>query len=283
MTSTKSMLKRILVPLDVSEYAEAATYRAGLLARANHATVTGMVVLDTPEIRGRVVPVQPIQLLDYTKENIAKHTQDAEQRIHDELEKFAFRCEAAHVPHNEAEFQGVPADQIVQASNYYDLVVMGLRTYFHFETQEGPGDSLSKVLDHTPTPVLAIPKVKRQPLSSVLIAFDGSLNAVRALHTFAQIVWPEKVYVTILMSNPDEDYRNLALREAAAYLRSHAIDDVHTAGTDREIGKIIDEDYIEKTDLIVAGMHAKHRIKDFFVGSLAKQLIDHGHTALLLA
>ncbi len=277
------MLKRILVPLDVSDYAEAATHRAGLLARANYAAVTGMVVLDTPEIRGMSLPDIPVRLLDYTVENIESRTKEAEQRIQDELERFAYRCEQAHVPHNEAEFQGVPSEKIIQASHYFDLVVMGLRTFFHFETQEGPGDSLAKVLGHTPTPVLAIPKISRQPLCKVLIAYDGSLSSVRAMHAFAQMAWPEKVDVTVLMSHADENYRSVALREATAYLRSHSIDTIHAIGTDREIKQLIDEDFIEKTDLVVLGMHAKHRIKDFFVGSLAKQLIDHGHTALLLA
>jgi nucleotide-binding universal stress UspA family protein len=283
MSNSASTIKRILVPLDLSEYAEAATQRACALAKSNQATVTGMVVLDTPEITGSGVPSHPCNLLDYTKERISERTREAEQAIHDALAKFAYECNEAGVPHSEAEFQGVPGDQIVEASHYFDLLVMGLRTYFHFETQRGSGDSLEKVLDHSPTPVLTLPKLAKQPLCSILIAFDGSLPAVRALHTFAQTTWPEKVDITILMSHKDPDYRSMALAEASAYLRSHGYDAIHTVGTDQDIGTVIDHDYIEKTDLVVAGMHAKKRIKDFFVGSLTKQLIDYGHTALLLA
>lgn len=283
MNMSHSSIQRILVPLDVSEYAEASTYRACVLARSNQAAVTGMVVLDTPEIAGRSLPAQPAMLLDYTMESVAAQTEDARRRIKDELEKFAYRCEEAHVTHNEAEFQGIPSEHIIQASKYYDLLVMGLRTYFHFETQTGPGNSLTQILGHTPTPVLTVPKTSWQPLSSILIAFDTSFNAVRAMHTFAKINWPEEVDVTLIMSHPDKAYRDLSLEQAAAYLRSHALNNIRSVGTDREIRQVIDEDYIEKTDLVVAGMHAQNRFKDFFVGSLTKQLIDYGHTALLLA
>ncbi len=282
MSNYASTVKRILVPLDVSEYAEAATERACQLAKANQASVTGMVVLDSPEISGLNLPAHPVHLLDYTKERIAARTHQAGQAIHNELEKFAYRCEQAQVSHNKTEFQGVPAEQIIEASHYFDLLVMGLRTHFHFETQSCAGDSLEKVLDHSPTPVLALPKLAKQLLQKVLIAFDGSLPAVRALHSFTRITWPENVDVTILMSHSDKNYRNMALGEAAAYLRSHAFDIIHTVGTDRDIREVVDEDYIEKANLVVAGIHAKKRIKDFFVGGLTKQLIDYGRTALLL-
>jgi len=133
MSNSASTLKRILVPLDVSEYSEAATQRACQLSQVNQSNVTGMVVLDTPEITGVNLPAHPVHLLDYTKERIDARTAEAEQAIQDELEKFAHRCEQAQVAHNEAEFQGVPAEQIVEASHYFDLLVMGLRTYFHFD------------------------------------------------------------------------------------------------------------------------------------------------------
>jgi nucleotide-binding universal stress UspA family protein len=33
-------------------------------------------------------------------------------------------------------------EQIVLEAQRYDLVLLGQQTYFHFETQEGPGDTL---------------------------------------------------------------------------------------------------------------------------------------------
>ena len=282
MSKPVSTIKRILVPLDLSAFTDAATERACRLAKANDATVTGMTVLDTPAITGQTLPVQPFQLLDYTQERIESRTEEAQMAVQDALRRFASVCEDAVVSHDQAEYQGIPADQIVEASHFYDLLVMGLRTFFHFETQTGPGDSLERVLDHTPTPVLALPKTVK-PLCSVLIAFDGSFHSVRALHAFAGIHWPEQVQITLLTSDDSETHRAHLLNEAAAYLRSYGFEDIRKEGISKDISKAVDEDYVEKCDLIVAGMHAKKRLRDFFVGSLTKQLIEYGHTALLLA
>ncbi len=40
---------------------------------------------------------------------------------------------------------------------------------------------------------------------------------------------------------------------------------------------------IETSDLVVAGIHSRKFLKDIFVGSLTRQLIDYGHTPLLLS
>ena len=123
MSNSASTLKRILVPLDVSEYAEAATQRACQLSQVNQSNVTGMVVLDTPEITGVHLPAHPVHLLDYTKERIDARTAEAEQAIQDELAKFAHRCEQAQVAHHEAAFQGSLSPnqsyQTGQTARYY--------------------------------------------------------------------------------------------------------------------------------------------------------------------
>jgi len=83
-------------------------------------------------------------------------------------------CEAQHVAHMEDEFAGVPASVITETAALYDLVVMGLRTFYHFETRENDGDSLERILDRTASPVLAVPADPGAAFQRVLIAYDGS-------------------------------------------------------------------------------------------------------------
>ena len=198
------------------------------------------------------------------------------------LKRFAETCEKQGVPHDECEYQGVPANCILKAANYYDLVVMGLRTFFHFETQSDAGDSLEKVLDRAVVPVLAVPKHGGGSFKKVLVAYDGSPQATRALRALASFEPVGDLDITVLMSDKDPDRSKFYLDHAAAFLRAHRFGDVKTVATKRDIGDLIDEDYIDQVDLVVAGVHSRHAIKDFFVGSLARQLIDYGHTAVLL-
>ena len=176
----KASITRILVPLDPSEYAQAATETACLLARDHKAQVAGVAVLDAPGIQSDLMPaIGPYypMLGDQFREKIAH----ASEVIDDCKKRFADTCESNRVPHYETEYEGIPAAKLLESSIFSDLIVMGLRTYFHFETrEEGDGNSLDLFLDRTITPVLAVPKSGLSEIKKVLVAFDGSIGAARA-------------------------------------------------------------------------------------------------------
>lgn len=180
------MLRRILTPLDPSDYAKSALQYALYIAkRQENAEITGSVVLDLEDIVKSIGPVAAGAL--YWAEHLEKHKlEEAKIRIEQLLEMFKDVCSKENVPYNTAETQGNPAKQILFESMFYDLVVLGLRTFYHFETKPDSGDSLDKILDHTITPILAVPESFR-PIKTVLIAFDGSPLAAKALQRFAHL------------------------------------------------------------------------------------------------
>ena len=279
----QSAIQKILVPLDLSAFADAATASACSIAKRHHAQVEGMVVLDIPEIMGTDIPYSAWMLpsgIDLSKE---RHD-DAKKRIADAMQHFAAACEGRSVSHLEAELQGVPADCILEAASLHDLVVMGLRTFFRTGTCGEVADSLEQVLSAPRAPVLAVPKEDYDPESwkKILIAFDGSANSCRSVKEFARFAQPYDFEVTLLTSTKDRAEGEATLTGAATYLRGHQINNIETVVTDGAIHKIIDEDYIEHSDLVVAGIHSRRYIKDLFVGSLTRKLIEYGHTPLLL-
>lgn len=277
------MINRILVPLDPSPFSHAATLHACRIAEASGASVTGLVILDLPDIEWHHKPIHAVALQTY-QDAVAAARHDAAGRIRETLDHFGKTCATRGVPHHEAECQGLPADTILRFAGYYDLVIMGLRTYFQFETQEGPGNSLSRVLQHTTCPVLAVPKHRHEAFESPLLAFDGSPNALRALHALADLHTGSPLkQVTILTSDDDEHRRSFLLKQAAAYLRAYGIPSFSLVDTARDVRAVIEEDYLERVDLIALGVHARHPFKDFLVGSLTESLIEFGHMPLLLA
>ena len=185
--------------------------------------------------------------------------------------------------YEEHELQGIPANCIVDSAAYCDLVIMGLRTFYHYPPK-GPGDSLDRVLNHTATPILAVPKHLPTSLRNVLIAYDGSHQATRALHAAANLnlILPfKKSY--LVCSDPDETRRSFLLKQGAAYLRSHKLEELTLVDTNADIAQIIHDEYLEKVEMIALGVHARSPMKDFFIGSLTKSLIEYGHMPLLLA
>lgn len=52
---------------------------------------------------------------------------------------------------------GNPAEIIFNYSMFFDLIITGLETHFNFEVTDKPGNNLDELLNHSITPVLAVP------------------------------------------------------------------------------------------------------------------------------
>lgn len=277
-----SSIRRILVPLDPSGYTDAALRLAARLARVHCAQVEGLVVLDSPGIRSDMAPVEMVGwplVYDYVR----KAVEEAEAEVTRLKDKFAEFCDGQGLSHLEAELQGMPADLILEVASLFDLVVMGLRTYFHFETRSGPGESLDRVLRRTVTPVLAVPEAGPEEFRRVLIAYDGSLASARAMRDCLEVLRGGEVELTLFAADRDESQAKTLVRHAATCLRAHGYRDFAVKTSVEPAIDLVKRDFLGQVDLIVAGIHARHPLKDAFVGSFTHELIRSGRTALLLS
>jgi len=270
----EDMIRRILVPLDPSASADAAVSYAIQLSKAHDAEVTGFMVVDTPGIHESVSPISPGAAV-YAKKAENRLEAEAHDRIRSTLEKFASRCDQAGVKHKEIEDQGDPVDAIARESAFYDLLIVGLRTHFHFQTTDGEGDTLQDLIGRLATPILAVTE-KHVPLSDhldVVVAFDGSPAAVRSLRQFTQLAAFSNPNISILTANEELEAAKAIFNPAEEYLRAYGYTDIESEWTPMHIADAIDEEFIDKADLIVLGMHAKHGIFSFVVGSLTNHMI----------
>ena len=127
------------------------------LAKQHDASLEGLVVLDMQGIQ-RSVGAVPLGAMRFAKTSIAAKEKECHQLIEELLGKFTARCEAVGVRHTEFEMQGAPAEAILTESNYFDCVVIGLRTFFTYSSGAGedevygtaddePGDSLEEIME----------------------------------------------------------------------------------------------------------------------------------------
>ena len=276
-------INRILTPLDVSAFAEAAARRSCEVAKRHGAEVNGLVVLDSPGIRSSVAPAD-VSHWPLVQETVMRATADAHERISEARRQFAAYCEDQGIKHRESELEGVPADKILDASSLYDLVVMGLRTYFHFETSKGPGDSLAKVLGRSVTPVLAVPESdEAKPFQKAVIAWDGSFSAGRAFRDFVGFAAPYDLEITVLTAGLDPQQGEVLLREAGSYLEASGVTKFETVHAETTSVEEIHDEYLANADVIAAGIHARRFFKDLFVGSFTNRLIEIADTTLFLS
>lgn len=276
-------IKRILTPLDVSSFSEAAARRSCEVATCHEAEVTGLAVLDSPGIRSSIAPAD-VSHWPLVQETVLRATDDARERIAEARQRFVGCCEKNGVTHRESELEGVPGDKILEASVLYDLVVMGLRTYFHFETQQAPGDSLAKVLGRTVTPVLAVPESDiGEPLRKAVVTWDGSFSAGRALRDFLGFAEPYDLEITVLTAGEDVDQCEHLLGQASRYLNAHQVEKFETVHADTTSVEEVHDHYLKGADIVVAGIHSRRFFKDLFVGSFTNHLIEAGDQALFLS
>jgi len=278
-------MKRILIPLDTSPYSDTALDVGCVIAKQHDAELTGLVVLDIPGIKKSIGPV-PLGGFYYAEKLEKEKEREARKRIQKLIAKFREKCTKEGVKYREAETQGSPSEQIVKESIFFDAIIIGLKTYFHFETSNNPGNSLDEIMDHTITPIYAVPerlnisKTKSEKIKA-LIPFDGSLPSARALHNFAHLGFFEVMEVTLLNSNPEKDAARYYLDQAEAYLRSHSIENIKKEWTAKKIIDVVDE-YLDWANIVVVGAHSKKSLIDFMVGSLTKHLIKEAKKPLLI-
>lgn len=275
-----SQIRRILVPLDASAYTDAATEIACDVALRHDASLEGLAVIDTPSIRREVAPAD-MMLWPAVIDAISKAEHDCRENITAAREKFAATANAKGATHHESQIEGLPSNLILEASAVFDLIVMGLRTYYHFE-KHGVGDSLARVLDRTASPVIGVPEGAGK-IERVLIAYDGSFSAGRALRDFAGFAKPFDFEVTLFTAHEDDAQAEQLLDRAGACLRAHGIDFRTATSKKPALDAVYEDGLIDGADLVVSGIHARKFIKDAFVGSFTNSLIEREDTAVFLS
>jgi nucleotide-binding universal stress UspA family protein len=275
-------IKKILVPLDSSIYTEGTTETACRVAKTHGAEIAGIAVLDSPEIRASVIPAigpyYPMMI-----DAVHSKLQHAEQILEESIERFATTCGELGVTHIETEYEGIPAQKLLESSIFFDLVVLGLETAFHFETRGGRGDTLDKMLDNTATPILAVPPTGMPDPERALVAFDGSFGASRALRDFMILAEPYDPEITVVTADLKPAKSEFLLGNAAELLRSHGFTKIESVSSESPVEDAVTDAMIDAADVVVAGIHSRHRIKDMFVGSFTSKLIKRGDTALFLS
>lgn len=280
------MIKRILVPLDSSPYAQSALNFACKIAQQLDAEVTGLVVLDIHGIEKSIGPV-PVGG-SYYADHLEKIKEvEAKERINAILAEFENKCQREGIRYAKSERQGSPSQNIIEEAIYYDAVMMGTRTYFKFGTDDHPGDSLDKIMDKCITPIYAVPasfSLPKIPVVKInsLIAFDGSQPAARALQRFAQLAMTDVLEITLLNSSHDLKKGEFLLNQAEAFLKGHGFSNIHKDLTDEKIISVIENQYLDRMDLFVVGANSKSDLMDFFLGSLTKSLIKKDQKAILI-
>ena len=169
---------------------------------------------------------------------------------------------------------GTPFVQILMEAQRYDLILLGQQTHFDYGREGEPDETLGKVLQDSPRPVVAVPKTLGGG-ESVVVAYDGSLQAARALYAFeASGLGDSRAVHVVSVASDYEDAARHADR-AVGFLRLHGIEaDPHPVDTSVPTAEVIlQQGPLLEAGLLVMGAYGQPVLREFFLGSVTRTVL----------
>ncbi|WP_456412062.1 universal stress protein [Oceanithermus sp.] len=263
------MIRRVLLATDGSDPALAAERLAGWLAYKTEAVLEALYVRDIRLIRmpelmdwGAISVPVPV----YHKEIEEVLTARAEAvlgRVRRETENAGVKVEPTIRT-------GVPYELIVEEARTADLVVLGRAGEASGHEATGLGSTTERVVRTSPTPVIVAALEPQEP-RRLLLAYDGSDAATRALHITAALAGSLSLPVAVLSVHDDAPRAESLAAEAAAYLEDHGlVAEILTAGGDPD-ERILEAE--QPDDLLAMGAFGKGLIRSLLLGSTAELVL----------
>jgi nucleotide-binding universal stress UspA family protein len=262
-------IRLVLVPVDASAAGWARLDIAAHLARANDADCVGVGLISSKSdhaglARDRVVP--------------ADRTASAEHRM------FVGKMTAAGVDHywRDASVDGLA--EVIAWSKLADLVVLSQ------VTEEVPPAFRAEAIGlECGRPILVLPSEHSGATIglNVVIAWDGSREAVRALHD-AMPLMRDAAHVTVVEC--ETDYSRVSHhpngQSAVAILERHGIQafaEVNVLQSESVTDLLLRCLHDKGADLLVAGLYHHSRIREYVFGGVSRDLLRRCPVALLMS
>lgn len=275
------MLRSILIGLDGSACSSAAIELGIRWARRFDALLVGLGIVDEPTICKREpVPIGAVHFKVERDRHLLAH---ARRRVGAILEDFARRCDVEGVTYKVLEDVGTPDIQIMQKSRLYDLTMLGQQTYFRFETQNWPDETLQNVLRQGFRPVVAVPEVLRRG-TCIVAAYNGSPQADRALRALQTLGLLNEDEVHVVSIQADLATAAELAEQAVDFLKLHGVRAVPhafrpTMPVDKILLALVEQ---MQAHLLVMGASVRPTWQEYVFGSVTTSVLEASPVPLFL-
>jgi nucleotide-binding universal stress UspA family protein len=276
------MIQDILVCLEGSPSGKRAVDMAIQIARQLHAKLVGLAIVDEPNIRAGAAT--GIGGASYKKQRDDALVEEAQQHAEQWLRAFSERGRKEGVSSHALEERGRASTKILEEMQHFDLVLMGRHANFKFETEASDPKTRDTILHNARKPVLVVPEAVPVDSSRVLIAFDGSSAAKRAVRSFAEsgLATGTEVYVASV-----EDDGAVAWEMASRGLEILREFEIKASVRNLVSTLTIAEALLEErarlgARMMVMGAYASSRLSALVWGSITRELLEKSPVPLYL-
>jgi nucleotide-binding universal stress UspA family protein len=283
------MIRSVLLPLSDGPWAGAARDYAFWLARKDGCRIHAVAVID---VKAFEIPVMGTP--DGFMPSVVTPPITESQALLDEmtalakerLERFAQECGARNVPCSTDTRTGIPGEIIAREAVSHDMVVMSRCGYTRTAAAEQRLDPLvPQVIRGSVRPVLVTGQSfpERGEVDRVLVAYDGSGHAARALTAAAELAGRPGVNCTLVTVAASEDAGRETLAPAEAYLYRHGVSpQKHVAVGSRPSEMICELVAASGAQILVMGAYGHRPVREMLFGSTTERVLSHCAVAVVL-
>ena len=280
------MIKQILVPTDGSENSLTAADYAISIGCLFNANIRGLFVKDVKILTGPLIHdigtsiggMVPYGTFNQTIREILESQADAA------LNQVEGKCSQGGVPFSREIREGVVSNEIVKSAENCDLIAMG-KMGIHAEWRDVfLGTTVEFVVRQTHKPVLITP-AEYKKFSRMLIAYDGSPFADKALRSGAEIAQPMKLSVTVVCVTEKKEEGLATLSKAKAFLEDYklTVNTIAKEGSDHAKGILeVCNDEENIFDFLVMGAYGHSRLQEMILGSTTVRVMRSTNCPILL-
>jgi nucleotide-binding universal stress UspA family protein len=283
MRREQAMFKNILIAVDGSAYTESVINHAIALANFFSSQIFVLTVVDV-RVFEWASSVGADGFVTIVPSGIY---QDESLNILDEkCEKILQKCKALLEKEN-LKFKlektvGSPVESIMEKAQIADLVIMGKRGEFERWDKNEMGATVQAIGRNIAKPLFVVKKECR-PLKKIMLGYDSSQHANRALQITANLAEKVGAQLSVISVTDDPEYGKCSCKEAAEYLSSYGVSVetvVLTGDPDKELVHYAQQ---SNADLIVIGAFGHSRIHEAILGSTTEHILRFSTIPVLLA
>jgi nucleotide-binding universal stress UspA family protein len=283
------MIQKILLCVDGSPYAEAATSVAISLAQKLNASLEMLSVVDVRLLEAPwladlsgvsgVLPYHSLvpKIREFCETKAETHLQRAMERVREAGLHATTKMET-----------GLLVPTIVKAEKLADLVILGQRGEDSEENSPWLGTHVEPLLRQSIKPCLVTPAHPTKQIQSMLAAFDGSENSRRALASAIDLARAIGSRLAILHVDSGKEY---GWDKTPGGILDQGIELARAAGL--EVVSILKEGNPEEVipsvardgnhDLVVMGAYGHTRIRELILGSVTTLVLRKTSIPVLLS
>jgi nucleotide-binding universal stress UspA family protein len=262
------MLRALLAAIKPSEPQNTLAELAISLADRHNLVLDGCAVIDAD----RLAPAEPVPLggSDYKVQRDEHRLALAREQAAAALSGLETAARARGVAYRGAVLEGNTPEILAEVVQRCDLLMCG---------HSAGGDAserllLQEILKHSPRPAIVVPQSSSRG-QNVLVAYDGSLQAARALASFVAtgLAAGQNTYVLSIGDDAALARRHAELAQTYLLRHDHRCSVEILRPASRLDEQILAEAARVSAGLLVMGAFSRSAVREFFLGSVTRSVL----------